>query len=381
MTTMSVSLSAEQQMLKDSVEKFLQQNYEFETRRSLADSPLGYSEENWKTFADLGWLSVPFAEENGGFGGNMVDVISISELMGKALVTEPFVANLILAGRLVELLGSVEQRQEFLTRLIAGELQLALAHTELQAGGNPACVGCRVRQQDDDYMISGEKIMVLNGPGADTLLVTARSTGKERSKEGIEVFLVDANSPGVIRRNYSTIDGSPVADIRFDDVLVPAKDRLGNPDTNFEALETVIDEAIVAYSAEAIGAMEILNQDTVEYAKTRKQFGMPIGKFQALQFRMVDMWIAHQQSQSALYMATLARSEGDSMAKRAASALKVKTSKASKFVGEQAVQIHGGIGTTDELRVGHYFKRLLCIEALLGSPDYHLDRYAELMDG
>ena len=377
---MDFELSSEQRLLKDSIERFLQQNYDFETRRALADSQLGYSQDNWKAFADLGWLSIPFAEENGGFGGSMVDVITIAEALGKALVTEPFVASLILGGRLIEKLGSAALRQTLLPQVMAGDVQLALAHSERHSAGNPACVSCQAERVGDDYVLTGDKTMVLNGSSASKLLVTARSRGAERDRMGIEVFVVDAESPGISRRGYPTVDGMRAADIRFERLRVSAEGRLGDPATNFKAIEAVIDEALIAQAAEAIGVMEILTHDTVEYAKTRKQFGQPIGKFQALQFRMVDMWLAHKQSLSALYMAALHRPEGDALAKRSASALKVTVTKASRLVGEQAIQIHGGIGTSDELRVGHYFKRLLCIEALHGSMDYHLDRYAVLME-
>ncbi len=377
---MEFELSPEQQMLKDSVGKFLQQHYDFETRRKLANSELGYSEHNWKAFAELGWLSIPFAEENEGFGGGMIDIITIAEALGKALVTEPYVADLVLGGRLIEMLGGAEQRQAILPRLMAGDLQLALAHSERHSAGNPACVSCRAEQAGDDYVITGDKVMVLNGASASKLLVSARTTGGERDRAGIEVFVVDADLPGIHRHGYPTLDGMRAADIRFDRVRLPATARIGDPASNADVLEAVIDEAIVAFAAEAIGAMEVLTHDTVEYAKTRNQFGQPIGKFQALQFRMVDMWLAHQKSLSTLYMAALYQAEGGTIAKRSASALKVVVSKASRFIGEQAVQIHAGIGTSDELRVGHYFKRLLCIEALLGSMDYHLDRYAMLME-
>ena len=377
---MTFERSPEQRMLKDSVEKFLQQNYGFDTRCRLASSDLGYSQENWNAFAELGWLSIPFAEENQGFGGSTVDVVTIAEALGKALVTEPFVAGLVLGGRLVEMLGRAEHKRAILPRVIAGELQLALAHSERHSGGNPACVGCRAEPDGDDYLISGDKIVVLNGQNADKLLVTARSKGAERDRSGIDVFVVDADSPGISIRGYPTVDGMRAADIRFDRLRLPEAARIGDPVCNVDALEAVIDEAIVAFAAEAVGAMEVLNHDTVEYAKTRKQFGQPIAKFQALQFRMVDMWLAYQQSLSALYMAALAQPEGGVTAKRSASALKVTVSKASRLVGEQAVQIHAGIATSDELRVGHYFKRLLCLEALLGSMDYHLDRYAMLME-
>ena len=377
---MHFELSPEQEMLKESVEKFLQQNYDFDTRRKLASSELGYSQEYWKAFADLGWLSIPFAQENQGFGGSMVDIITITQALGKALVTEPFVASLILGGRLIEMLGGAELRQTLLPQVIEGDLQLALAHSERHSGGNPACVSCQVERAGDDYLITGDKIMVLNGASANKFLVTARSMGTEHERAGIEVFVVDADSPGITRRGYPTVDGMRAADIRFDRLRVPAAAQIGDPAFNIDALEAVIDEAIVAFAAEAIGAMEILNHDTVEYAKTRKQFGQPIGKFQALQFRMVDMWLSQQQSFSALYMAALDQPAGGAVARRSASALKVTVSKASRLVGEQAVQIHAGIGTSDELRIGHYFKRLLCIETLLGGLDYHLDRYAMLME-
>jgi len=373
-------LSSEQTMLKDSVENFLRQNYVFDTRRKLATSELGYSQQNWKTFAELGWLSIPFAEENHGLGGSMVDVVTIAQALGKALVTEPFVACLILGGRLIEMLGDAAHKEAILPQVIAGDLQLALAHSERHSAGNPACVSCQVERAGDDYLITGDKIMVLNGASASKLLVTARSSGAERDREGIEVFVVDAESFGISRRCYSTVDGMRAADIHFDQLRVPATARIGDPASNVDAIEAVIDEAIVAFAAEAIGAMEILNHDTVEYAKTRQQFGQPIGKFQALQFRMVDMWLAHQKSLSGLQMAALHQSQGGALARRSASALKVIVSTASRLVGEQAIQIHAGIGTSDELRVGHYFKRLLCVETLLGSMDYHLDRYALLME-
>ncbi len=377
---MNFEPSAEQEMLKDSVENYLRQNYDFDRRRRLAESELGYSRENWKAFAELGWLSVPFAEENRGFGGSMIDVIAVAEVLGKALVTEPYVASLILGGRLIEKLGSAAHKQTLLPQVIEGDLQLALAYLERHSGDNPACVDCQVERSGEEYVITGEKILVLNGASASKLLVTARSSGTTRDRSGVEVFIVDASGPGISRRGYPTVDGMRAADIRFDQLRVPATARIGDPDSNIETIEAVIDEAIVAFAAEAVGAMEVLNADTIEYTKARKQFGQPIGKFQALQFRMVDMWLAHQKALSALRMAALRQAEGGAPAKQAASALKVTVVEASRLIGEQAIQIHGGIGTSDELRVGHYFKRLLCIETLLGGMDYHLDRYATLME-
>ena len=376
---MDFNLSEEQQMLVDSIEKFVANEYDFDTRRQLTDSELGFSSANWEKFADFGWLSVPFAEQHGGFSGSVVDVMLMAEAFGKVLVTEPFVPSIVLGGRLIELLGNASQCAELLPPLIEGKLQLALAYNEAGTGGNPACVTTRATRDGDDYVISGgEKLMVLNGHAADYLLVTARSDGNDRDARGIEILVVDSKSEGLTQRAYPTVDGLRAADIKFSEVRVPAGQCLGDPNANLHVLETVIDEAIVAFGAEAIGAMETLVKTTVEYAQTREQFGSPIGKFQALQHRMVDMFIAHEESKSLLYMAALRSLEGGNIAKRAASALKVQLSKAGRLVGQEAVQIHGGMGMTDELKVGHYFKRLTAIDTLFGSYDYHLERYARL---
>lgn len=377
---MTFALSEEQQMLKDSVDRFVAQDYGFDVRRALAESDLGYSVGHWQTFAELGWLSVPFAAENGGFGGSLRDVATMTEALGRGLVTEPFVPCLVLAGRLVEMLGSADQRQAILPPVIAGETQLALAHVERRAGGNPACVGCTVQADGDGFLISGEKQLVLNGPSADLLLVSARSGGAERDRQGVELFVVDADTDGIRRRDYPTIDGLRAADITFDNVRVDGASRMGNPDTSIDAIETVTDESIIACCAEAVGIMEVLVRDTVEYARTRKQFGTPIGKFQALQHRMVDMFVAQEQSRALLLQVIGEFQAGGTAARKAASAIKVRVSRSARLIGEQAIQIHGGMGTTDELHIGHYVKRLLALEVLFGDTDYHLDRYAALID-
>lgn len=375
---MDFNLSQEQQMLLDSIEKFVAKDYDFETRRQLANSALGFGLANWEKFAELGWLSLPFDERHGGFGGSTVDVMILAEAFGKALVTEPFVPTVVLGGRLIELLGNSSQKSDLLPQLIAGKLQLALAYSEAAAGSNPASVTTQAARNGDEYILDGEKLMVLNGHAADYLLVTARSSGGKRDLRGIEVFAVDPRSEGVTRRTYPTVDGLRAADIRFDEVRVPAAQRLGDPDENLGTLEKVIDEAIIAFGAEAVGVMEVLYKTTVEYAKSREQFGSPLGKFQALQHRMVDMFMAHEQSKSLLYMAALRSQEGGNVAKRAASALKVQISKAGRLIGQEAIQLHGGMGMTEELNVGYYFKRLAAIDSLFGSRDYHLERYAGL---
>lgn len=377
---MDFNLSEEQQMLLDSIEKFVANEYDFDTRRELADSEQGFSTDNWKKFAEFGWLGVPFEEQHGGFAGSIVDVMIMAEAFGKVLLTEPFVPSVVLGGSLIDQLGNSAQKAEYLPALVDGKLQLALAYSEARAGGNPAYVTTKATRAGnaDDFVLNGEKTTVLNGHAADYLLVTARSSGEDRDARGIEIFAVDANSEGIARRTYPTVDGLRAAEIKFDDVRVPAGQRLGDPNNNLTVLETVLDQAIVAVGAEAVGAMEALVNTTVEYAQTREQFGTPIGKFQALQHRMVDMFIAHEESKSLLYMAALRSLEGGDVAKRAASALKVQLAKAGRLVGQEAVQIHGGMGMTDALNVGHYFKRLTAIDTLFGSHDYHLERYAQL---
>ncbi|HEX4938075.1 MAG TPA: acyl-CoA dehydrogenase [Candidatus Kapabacteria bacterium] len=375
---MNFDLSEEQQMLVDSIGKFLKNDYPFETRRKLANSELGFSAQNWKTFAELGWLSVPFSADNGGFGGTTVDMMLMHEQFGTALVTEPLIPTLILGGRLIELLGDNAQKETLLPAVIQGELQLALAYNERIARNNPAVVGCTARRDGDSYVLNGEKIAVLNGHAANQILVTARLSGDVSSTNGISVFLVDANAAGLQRKSYQTVDGLRAADLQLNNVKVPAANLLGTEGAAFDAIETVLDEATLALCAEAVGAMEVLYKTTVDYSKTRKQFGMPIGKFQVLQFRMVDMFMAHEQSKSMIYMAALRSLEGRAAARKAVSAVKVQIGKAGRKIGQEAVQLHGGMGMTDELNVGYYFKRLTAIDALFGNVDFHLARYARV---
>lgn len=375
---MNFELSEEQQMLVDSISKFLQNDYDFETRRKLVASELGYSTDNWKMFAELGWLSVPFAEENGGFGGSAGDLMLMMEAFGKALITEPFIPTVILGGRLVEVLGNDVQKQSLLAAVIQGEIQMALAYEERGSRGNPANVALKAEKTADGYELNGAKVMVLNGHGADKLLVTARTSGAATDADGISVFVVDAKAPGVEITAYPTMEGGRAADITFKGVRVLADDLLGGEGQALAAVDVVLDEAVIAMGSEAVGAMEVLYKTTVEYCKTRKQFGMPIGKFQVLQHRMVEMFMAHELTQSTMYMAGLRNLEGGDVAKKAASAFKVQVGKAGRYIGQQAVQLHGGMGMTDELNVGYYFKRLTAIDALLGNSDYHLTRYGSV---
>lgn len=375
---MDFSYSEEQQMLQDSVQKFVYNQYDFEARKEILKSEKGFSDSNWQIFAELGWLTVPFAEEDGGFGGSAVDLMIIMEEFGKGLVVEPFIPTTILGGGLIAALGSQEQKDTLLPLIMEGKLQLACAYAETSSRYKLASVSTRAVRQGTDYLLDGSKIVVLNGPAADKLLVVARSSGETTDAEGISIFLVDADSQGIHKRSYRTVDGHQAAEIRFDKVSVPAASLLGQEGKALTALEQVIDRATLAVCAEAVGELEMLLRKTVEYSKTRKQFGTAIGTFQALQHRMADMFIECQLAKSIVIMAAmkLDSSASDQDKRKAVSAAKSRVGKAMRKVGQESVQLHGGIAMTDELDVGHYFKRVTTIEHLFGNTDFHTLRFA-----
>lgn len=377
---MDFSYTEVQRMLQDQVQRFVQKSYDFETRGKIIASETGYSKENWDLFAELGWLAVPFSEEDGGLGGASVDLIVIMEEFGKANLVEPYLATAVLSGRLIAALTGGERKEELLGGIIGGEQQLACAYAEENSRYNLARVSTTAVTDGDDVVINGKKVAVLNAGNADRLLVVARESGEETDREGVSVFLVDAASDGISQRAFPTIDGRRAAEVEFSEVRIPASARLGEAGAALPALESVIDLATVASSAEAVGALEMLLQKTVEYSKTRTQFGVPIGTFQALQHRMADMFIECQLARSIVIMAAMQLDGNESAAvkARAVSAAKSRVGKAIRRVGQEAIQIHGGIGTTEELDVGHFFKRVTAIDLLFGDGDYHTDRYAAL---
>lgn len=377
---MDFSYTEEQQMLQESVQKFVQKNYEFDSRKEIIASEKGFSEENWQLFAELGWLTVPFKEEDGGFGGSAVDMIVMMEEFGKAMLVEPFTPTTVICGGLISTLGSDEQKAELIPQIMEGGLQLGCAYAETGSRFNLASVSTSAVAEGDSIKISGQKIAVINGSNADKLLVVARDSGAESDRKGISIYLVDADAEGVSKKVYANVDGKKAAEITLDSVVVPASQRLGEIGTAITALEAVIDRATVAISAEAVGALEALLHKTVEYSKTRKQFGTAIGTFQALQHRMADMFIECQLARSIVIRAAM---ELDSAANdvekaRAVSAAKSRVGKAIRKVGQEAIQIHGGIGMTEELDVGHLFKRVTALDLMFGNADYHTDRFASL---
>ena len=375
---MDFTFNEEQSLIQDQVDQFVQKEYDWETRQSLSNSELGFGEDNWKKFAELGWLGISVSEDSGGFGGSAIESMLIMEAFGKGLVVEPFLETVIMAGGLIDDYGSNQQKSSFLEPAIAGEMHLALAYAEPQSRFNLSDVVTEAKADGDNFIINGYKSVVMNGPSADQIIVSARTSGTQLDENGISLFIIDANSSGLDKTNYKTVDGRRASDLTFENVSVSKENLIGDQDKGFEILDSAIDKAILAISAEAVGAMEVLYKTTVEYTKTREQFGTAIGKFQVLQHRMVDMFMEYEQCKSLLYMATMKHEEKAEDAKKAISGLKYQVGKAGKFIGQQAVQLHGGMGVTDELNVGHYFKRLTTVGTIFGNTDYHLKKYTSL---
>jgi alkylation response protein AidB-like acyl-CoA dehydrogenase len=376
---MDFTLSDEQKLLQDSVGRFVERDYTFDTRQKLAASEDGFSRDIWAKFAELGWLALPLPEDHGGLGGSSFDVALLMEAFGGGLVLEPYVPSVILGGGLLASGGSEALCAELLPRLAEGGLMLAVAYAEPQSRFNLADVETRAEAKGGGYVLTGHKSVVFNGPAADRIVVSARTAGGPRDTDGITLFLLDPAADGVERRAYPTQDSLRAAELRLDGAEVSGDDVLGPVDGGLALLEAAVDRAITAVGAEAVGAMQALVGQTQEYLKNRKQFGVPIGSFQVLQHRMVDMFTEHETTRALAYRAAASVDTEDAKARaKAASALKVRVGRAGKFVGQQAVQLHGGMGMTDELPVGHYFKRLAMIDTMFGNADFHLTRFANL---
>jgi len=373
---MDFSLNEIQMMLADSIEKFIDNDYDFDSRQKYADSDSGYSADVWKTFAELGWTAVPFSEEDGGFDGGPADIMVIMERFGRGLVVEPYLANVIMAGGVLKRAASPEQKEHWLHPMIAGDLQTALAFLEPQARYDITNMATAAIADGDDWILNGSKGYVLNGRNAQMIVIPARTSGAQTDQDGITLFAVDAAADGISMTDYATFDGHQAAEIQIANLRVDAGAVLGEIGKGFAALDAAIDDATLAVCAEAVGIMHVLKDKTVEYSKSRMQFGVPIGSFQALQHRMVDMLTDCEQSQSLLMWAVLINAQGGAEAKRAISSIKYQVGIAGRKVGEEAVQLHGGMGVTWELDVAHYFKRLTAIGQIFGNADWHLDKLA-----
>jgi len=375
---MNFEFTEEQIMLRDSVARFVQDEYVFETRQRIALTPEGMSRDNWRTFAELGWLSIPFAEEYGGFGGNAVDVMLVMEQLGRGLVLEPYLATVLLFGGLLQKGASAPLRGETIPQIIEGHCLGAFAYLERQSRYELADVKMTATRGDGGYRLSGEKVAVFNGANADHVIVSARTSGQQHDEDGISLFLLPTAAPGVERLAYRMMDGQVVANLVLEGVEVPAANLVGEPGQGLELIGAVVMEANVALAAEALGIMEQLNARTLAYTKTRKQFGVTIGSFQALQHRMVDTFIAYEQTKSLLYRAVCALTDEREDAAAAIHALKVMVDRAGKRIFGEAIQLHGGMGLTDELDIGHFAKRLMMINTTFGNGDYHQAKFNAL---
>lgn len=375
---MDFKLSEDQVLLKDSVLRFVADRYSFEDRRRHAARPQGFDPANWAMFAELGWLMLPLAEGDGGLGGTPIDLMVLFEAFGRGLVVEPYLASIILSASLIAELGTPAQKECYLPALMQGRMLAATACTEANARFNLADIGTTARADGDEWVLDGAKSLVLNADSADLLLIPARTGGDRRSADGITLFLLEATAPGLTRRSYPMLDGGRAADLTLNSVRLGPGQVLGPVGGGFTALTAAVERATLALCAEALGAMDVLLWSTVDYVRTRVQFDQPIGKFQVIQHRLVDLYIEYEQSRSLLLLAAMRLTEGGTEGSRALSALKVQVGKAGRFIGQQAVQLHGGMGMTDELNIGHYFKRLTTIDALFGNVDHHLKRFASL---
>ena len=374
---MDFDLSEEQRLLKESVEGLLKSAYDFEQRKKYMAEKEGWSRAFWAKLAEQGLLGLPFAEADGGVGGGGVETMILMEALGKTLVVEPYLATVVLGGGFLRHGGSEAQRAAHLPGIIDGNKTFALAQLEKNSRYDLFDVSTTARKSGAGWVVDGEKFVVLNGGSADTFIVTARTRGGQRDSAGIGVFLVPADAKGLARTSEPTHDGQHAADITLTGVEVAADQVIGDPENALPLIERVVDEARMALCAEAVGAMQEALTGTVEYIKTRKQFGVPIGSFQSLQHRAADMFVALEQARSMALFATMAADFEDAAERaNAVAAAKVQIGKSAKFIGQQSVQLHGGIGMTMEARIGHYFKRLPMIEQTFGDTDYHLRRVA-----
>jgi len=372
---MDIEFTEEQELLRSSVQRLLRDQYDFDARRKIVASDEGWSRKQWGAFAELGLLAAPFSEEVGGLGGGNLSTMIIMHEFGRHLVVEPFIETVILAGGLIEHAASSEQKHRFMPDLIAGTKIWALAWTERGSRFDPATVTTAARRDGKDYVLTGEKSAVIGAPWADHLIVSARTSGHRHDRGGVSLFVVDRRAANLHLQSFKTIDGRRAAEVSLRDVR---GELLGREGEGVVALEACRDRAIGALCAETVGAMSELNSATLEYSKTRKQFGVTLGTFQVLQHRMVDTFIAHQEALSLMQHLNLSLSAGEAGVSRLASGAKSKIGHAGKFVADQAVQLHGGMGMTDELNVGHYFKRISSINIQFGDPAYHVLRYARL---
>jgi alkylation response protein AidB-like acyl-CoA dehydrogenase len=373
---MDFNFTEEQQLLADTVRRFVREHYSFEARREILKSPDGWSRELWQELAGLGLTALNVPEEHGGLGAGPVDTMLVMNALGEGLVLEPFLSAAVIAPALLGRIDDAKAAADLLPAMASGERIVILAHQEPKTRGELDHVATRAEKSGDSYVLDGHKSVVMHGGAADELLVSARTSGKPGDRDGISLFRVAPGASGLKRTAYRTIDEQQAADLELTKVKVPATALVGAEGRAFAAIEAAHDLGLSAICAEAVGIMKAVNSATLEYTKNRKQFGQPIAKFQVLQHRMADMFLNAEQATSMSYLAAIKCVEPDAAERRRAlSAAKVAIGQAGRFVGQQAIQLHGGMGMTDELIVSHYFKRLTAIDLTFGDTDFHIQQF------
>lgn len=377
---MNFNLTDEQRMLEDTVGRLVRDAYGFDKREQYRKEALGFSTDMWRTFAELGLLAVTFAEDFGGFDGGGQELMVVAEGLGRGLVVEPYHATVVLSGTAIKTLGNAEQQEQLLGAIASGEARFALALYEPESFYDATHINTTAEKTASGYRLNGKKAVVLHGDSADQLVVVARTSGTNPSAEGLSVFVVPADAEGVSRRGYPTIDGLQGADIVLNNVEVGADALLGEEGKGWAGIEQAINHGIVALCAEAVGAMEVACDQTLQYLKEREQFGVVIGQFQALQHRMVDMRMALEKTRSLTMLAASSLEESDELRNKRLHAAKAMVGKAGALVAEEAIQLYGGMGMMDETPVAHYAKRIVMIDHLLGDKNYHLQKLSSLLD-
>jgi alkylation response protein AidB-like acyl-CoA dehydrogenase len=377
---MEFDYTEEQLALQDTLQRFISRDYDFDKRKAILRSEQGYSVQAWKQYAELGLLSLPLPEAFGGLGGNAVDIMLVMEQFGQGLLMEPYLSSVVLCGGLLADAASTAVKQKLLPQIAEGTVKASLACYEAAGRYDLSHVACCAKEVGANWHLSGRKTVVLDGPSADYFLVAARSSGKPNDAKGVSLFLVPRDAKGLSVAGYPTQTGARAADLLLEDVAVGGESLIGESGAALPIIERAVDRGIAALCAEAVGVMNALNKATLEYLKTRKQFGVAIGTFQALKHRMADMLIAAEQSRSmAVIAAVNADSQNASERSRAIAAAKAYIGQAGRLVGQQAVQLHGGMGVVDEHIVSHYFKRLTMIDLTFGDADYHLGRFSDML--
>ena len=378
---MDLEISEEQRLFRESATRFLSQKYDIETRRRSVETPFGFAPETWRSFGDLGWLGLPTIETYGGLGGDLVDLCILMEEFGRALVIEPYVPAIVMGSGLIELLASREIAGPLLESVIGGTCRVAVAHREAHSPFDFDEIRTTATHGAHGWCLDGDKVTVIGGPVADRYLISASLRSKAVGASEISIFMIDAQAPGLSQVHYRTVDERGTSNLRLCNVEVPSSALLGQGAEAVRAIETVLDRALIASSAYAVGSMDTLLNATIEYTQQRQQFGKPLSSFQVLRHRLVDMAICCEEARSITTWAALKASDGGTDFRRAAAAARIKVGRCSRFVAEQSVQLHGAMGCTQELNIGSHYKGLLAYELMFGSTEQHLRRYTNFRQG